>query len=159
MVRVPTSDVWSWGVVLVLAGGLGVGCGDAFSFYAPPQKTRAQLELAPNFQERGVTDNEVVALVARADTQLADLLDFAFGEDIIVTEFSTGGGTGCASEKAQGALQERGVGPETLFPICFKLSVRANATPGPRPVTLDLDMDGVAVIARATFIITDPDAD
>lgn len=153
------SRVGSWGAVVVLAGGLLSGCGDAFSFYAPPQKTRVELELAPNFQESGVFDNEVIALLARPDTRLADLLDFAFGDDIIVTEFSTGSGTGCTSDKALGALEERGVGPETLFPICFKLTVREDASPGPRLVTLDLDMDGVAVIARATFIITDPDAD
>ena len=133
------------------------GCGDAFSTYAPPRKTSVSLEFAPNFQQRGGVENEVVALLARPDTQLADLVERDFGSGIIVAGFSTGGGSGCTSEIALRLLEQKGVGPETLFPICFTLTVRSDAALGPRLVTLDLDMDSAAVIARATFIITDPD--
>lgn len=127
------------------------GCGDALSFYAPPQKEPATLLLFPPERAVGSAQTRVIALISRPDTQSAEILEFNFGDGVVVTEFSTGGGAGCQWIEVQDALTTYQQTRDDAFPICFELDLRPNATPGLRTVSLDLSMDSSPVIARAPF--------
>jgi hypothetical protein len=132
-------------LVLVAAGGL-LACGDAFSTHLPAQKTSAVMVLLPDNARVGETVDVHAVIFTPHAVNYVTRYDLGSGVDLLY--FDTGGGLGCAEVDVQGLQAPP---PLHLFTLCLTVALRTTAGLGERSVSLEVQSDGTAVVARASF--------
>ncbi|MBH23603.1 MAG: hypothetical protein CMH57_03870 [Myxococcales bacterium] len=128
------------------------GCDGALAHFAPEQKNAVPMILRPESGRQG-GEPLLIALPAVSSEGEIFVTESGFEADIDIVQFDTGLGRGCQLQGVDELLEREGLERSEFFPICYFIAIDPNAAAGPNELTMELKIDGVPIIARASFLV------
>lgn len=137
------------GIILILLPALiwFFSCGGLYRQIAPEQKQKRTMLLTPDNSRQGKIVEVVLQISVPGETNY--ISSFGFGKGIEVLRYISTDASECTDAGTK-------PNPETddyTYTVCLLLEVLDDAPTGERAVTIDVESNSVAILAKASFFV------